>query len=179
MRALLCLGFLVACGEEISGTTPITAPTPTPTPTGTPPQADANVWYIDDEEHPGLYTSLNCQMSGDQLILNGADSGGVGTLQILMGERPLADATLVVNPSGAVAAGEVYLSIGRDRESENQYVAQSGEVDVQVIDTPPRAILVTFTDLPAETTGGEAALLSGDVGAREGKFIGACDFDDL
>jgi hypothetical protein len=176
------LFFLLAIGCATEGsdtgtsfdTNPTTAPPTTP-----PPSTDAlNVWYIDDEEHPALYASLNCQMFDAALNLNGSDSAGTGTIQLLLGEFPTADTTLTVSPDTYVAAGEIYVSIGRDREAENQFVASSGTVEVQVVDSP-RAILVEFEDLPSETSAGDSALLTAYVGAREGSFFGACDFDDL
>ncbi len=139
-----------------------------------------NVWYIDDEEHPGLYASLNCEMNDELLRLSASDDGGVGSIQIILGERPTADVTLTVEPLIAeLAPGKIYVAIGRDRESDNQYVAQSGSVSVTVVTTDPQEINLSFTDLPATTDAAATADLSGEVGARAGSFVGACDFADL
>lgn len=178
MRLLssLCLCSALACNPS----TP--APEDTDTTDTEVVQEALNVWYIDDEEHPALYASLNCEMNDAKLRLSAADSGGVGSIQMVLGERPTAAATLtIVNPAdlSAIAPGEIYLSIGRDRESANQYEATSGTVSVEVVTTDPQEINLSFADLPSTTSGGATAALSGDVGARDGSFFGACDFEDL
>jgi hypothetical protein len=169
----------IACTTDGADTGSPSDTTPTVPPTTPPTTADAlNVWFIDDEEHPALYASLNCEMFDAALMLNGSDAAGTGTIQLLLGAFPTADATLTVIPDFDPVAGEIRVSIGRDREAANQFVPASGTVDVRVVDNP-RAILVDFEDLAGETDGGDAALLTAHVGAREGSFFGACDFDDL
>jgi len=102
----------------------------------------------------------------------------MGTLQLLFGNRPTGVESFEV-VAETPAAGQCAVSIGRDREEDDQYLATGGTVEVTVVDTAPRAILVVFNDLPSSTRAGATALLSGDVGAREGTFLGACDFDEL
>lgn len=141
-----------------------------------------NTWFIDDEEHPALYASLNCEMNDTKLRLSAADTGGVGSIQLVLGARPTANTTLtVVNPTdlSTIGAGEIVVSIGRDREQENQYKATSGSVSVTVVTTDPQEIHLSFADLPSTTKAGASAKLSGNVGARDGAFLGACHFEDL
>lgn len=176
MRTLLLI-LLTACAPAPSDD-PTVETDETDVETDTP-EAPGDFWSIDDDVRTPLYGSLNCQMAGERLYLNGAESGGgMGTIQLQLGDRPTADATYTVSAEPA-APGGAYLSIGVDREQENQYVASGGVINVVVVDTPARAVEVTFTDLPSMTEAGASALLSGRVGAREGTFVGACDFDAL
>jgi hypothetical protein len=176
MRTLLLI-LLTACAPAPSDD-PTVETDETDVETDTP-EAPGDFWSIDDDVRTPLYGSLNCQMAGDRLYLNGAESGGgMGTLQLQLGDFPAADGAYTVSSEPA-APGGAYLSIGVDREQENQYVASGGVLNVVVVTSPSRAVEVTFTDLPSATEDGATALLSGRVGAREGTFLGACDFDDL
>ena len=172
MRFVL-LVLLAACNPTTSET-----PEETDVVESDVPEVAENTWYIDDEGRTGQFPSLNCQMRGELLVLNGADTGGMGTLQLLFGNRPTGVESFEV-VAETPAAGQCAVSIGRDREEDDQYLATGGTVEVTVVDTAPRAILVVFNDLPSSTRAGATALLSGDVGAREGTFLGACDFDEL
>ena len=140
-----------------------------------------NHWFIDAEERPALYASLNCELFGTALRLSATDTGGMGTIQILLPAVPTADGaytvTAVSDPSMLGASG-VYMSIGRDRDGDAQFVGQSGTVDVTV-GTAPRSIRLEFADVAGLTRAGGTAVLSGDVRAAEGDFVGACDFDEL
>lgn len=172
MSALL-LSLLLACAPETTDDPPVDTDT---IEESDPPEA-TDFWSIDDDVRTPLYGSLNCQMAGDRLYLNGAETNGSGSLQLQLGDLPTADGTYAVT-SDPPAAGQAYLSIGLDREQDNQYVASGGVVEVVVV-ASPRAIELTFTDLPSTTGAGASAALSGAVGAREGQFVGACDFDAL
>ncbi len=144
------------------------------------PSTPQNVWWLDEEEHPAIYPSLNCQLETLKLRLSASDAGGVGSLQLVLFEKPTADVTLTVNPDlNALATGQIYAAIGRDREHDNQYVAQSGSVSVTVVTTDPQEINVVFNDLPGETALAATAAMSANVGARDGAFVGACDFEKL
>lgn len=168
-RSLLAL--LVACGPAA------TDGPASPQDSGTPPPAD--FWSIDDDVRTPLYGSLNCQLAGEgRLYLNGVETNQVGTLQLQLGDVPTEGGTYTLADGGLPGPDEAYLSVGLDREQDNQYVASGGVVEVTVVDSP-RAVEVSFDDVPSATAAGATAALSGRVGAREGSFVGACDFDDL
>lgn len=184
-----------ACEEEETADpsdagVPMDAPSPAdaqlldvPVMVDAPASANENTWSIDDEVHTGLYESMNCEMNGDFLRLSAAEAGGgLGSIQVVMLGVPTADRVFTAaapTDLSTLADGQIMVSIGRDRESDNQYKAQSGSVTVTVVTTDPKQINLTFTDLPGLTRAAATANLSGNVGARDGAFIGACSFEDL